>query len=70
LTPIATSRMHQPPHCPCGTTWDKTVSEPPYDTPSGDLEIGQYALQEDGTFIVNYPATTYTDACRAQELDP
>jgi hypothetical protein len=31
-----------------------------YDTPSGDLEIGDYAQESDGSYISNIPAYTYT----------
>ena len=33
-----------------------------YDTPSGDLESGDYAQEADGSYISNIPAYTYTDA--------
>jgi hypothetical protein len=33
-----------------------------YDTPSGDLEVGQYAQQADGTYIAHYPSMRYTSA--------
>ena len=33
-----------------------------YDTSSGDLEVGDYAQEADGSFISNVPAYTYTDA--------
>ena len=33
-----------------------------YDTASGDLEIGTYAQESDGSYISNVPAYTYTDA--------
>jgi hypothetical protein len=33
-----------------------------YDTPSSDLESGDYAQESDGSFISNVPAYTYTDA--------
>jgi len=38
-----------------------------YDTPTGDLEIGQYAQQSDGSYIVHYPAMTYHDATSTVE---
>jgi hypothetical protein len=37
-----------------------------YDTPSGDLEVGQYALVG-GAYTAHYPATTYTDATSTVE---
>jgi len=42
--------------------WVSTSGMDAYDTPSGDLEIGDYAQQADGTFITNVPAYTCTDA--------
>ena len=33
-----------------------------YDTTSGDLEVGDYAQEADGSYISNVPAYTYTDA--------
>ena len=33
-----------------------------YDTPSGDLELGDYAQEADDSYISNVPAYTYTDA--------
>ena len=33
-----------------------------YDTPSGDLEVGDYAQEADDSYISNVPAYTYTDA--------
>jgi hypothetical protein len=64
--PAIDSHMNEPnaatPKCPSGQTWAHTTGQPGYDTPSGDLEIGDYAKQDDGTFITHYPATTYTDA--------
>jgi hypothetical protein len=39
------------PNCPNGQKWDHTIGQPGYDTPSGDLDFGQYARQEDGTSI-------------------
>ena len=33
-----------------------------YDTSSGDLELGDYAQEADGSYISNIPAYTYTDA--------
>jgi hypothetical protein len=40
------------------------VQHPPlrYDTPSGDLESGDYAQEPDGSYISNVPAYTYADA--------
>ena len=33
-----------------------------YDTPSGDLKIGDYAQEADGSYVSKVPAYTYTDA--------
>jgi hypothetical protein len=45
-----------------GLTWVSTSGMEGYDTPSGDLESGDYAQESDGSFISNVPAYTYTDA--------
>jgi hypothetical protein len=45
-----------------GLTWVSTSGMEAYDTPSGDLEPGDYAQESDGSFISNVPAYTYTDA--------
>ena len=42
--------------------WVSTSGMEAYDTPSGDLESGNYAQESDGSFISNVPAYTYTDA--------
>jgi hypothetical protein len=55
------------PHCPDGQTWDHTSGMPAYDTQSGDLEVNQYAQQADGTYVVRYPAMTYTDATSTKQ---
>jgi hypothetical protein len=38
-----------------GLTWDHTTGRHLYDTASGDLEVGQYALQANGSYIANAP---------------
>ena len=43
-------------------TWVSTSGMEAYDTPSGDLESGDYAQESDGSYISNVPAYTYTDA--------
>jgi hypothetical protein len=43
-------------------TWVSTSGMDAYDTPSGDLEVGDYAQESDGSYISNVPAYTYTDA--------
>jgi archaellin len=50
------------PSCPSGQKWDHTSGMSGYDTASGDLEVGQYAQQPDGSYVIHYPAMTYTDA--------
>ncbi|MGA9548615.1 MAG: hypothetical protein WBS14_13190 [Rhodomicrobium sp.] len=45
-----------------GLTWVSTSGMEAYDTPSGDLESGDYAQESDGSYISNVPAYTYTDA--------
>jgi cytoskeletal protein RodZ len=50
------------PKCPAGQTWDHTNGMDKYDTATGDLDVGDYARQADGTYSVHYPAATYTDA--------
>jgi hypothetical protein len=42
--------------------WVSTSGMNAYDTPSGDLESGDYAQEADGSYISNVPAYTYTDA--------
>lgn len=38
-----------------GLTWVHSTGQYLYDTPSGDLEVGQYALQPSGTYIEKRP---------------
>jgi len=38
-----------------GMTWVHTTGASLYDTPSGDLEVGDYAVQADGSYIDNAP---------------
>ena len=42
--------------------WVSTSGMEAYDTPNGDLEVGDYAQESDGSYITNVPAYTYTDA--------
>ena len=35
--------------------WDHTTGQNLYDTPSGDLEVGEYAVQPNGSYITNAP---------------
>jgi hypothetical protein len=45
-----------------GLTWVSPSGMDAYDTPSGDLDVGDYAQEADGSYIYNTPAYTYTDA--------
>jgi hypothetical protein len=45
-----------------GLTWVSTSGMNAYDTPTSDLESGDYAQESDGSYISNVPAYTYTDA--------
>jgi hypothetical protein len=45
-----------------GLTWVSTSGMDAYDTATGDLEVGDYAQETDGSYISNVPAYTYTDA--------
>src|SRR5271157_5190250 len=45
-----------------GLRWVSTSGMDAYDTPSGDLELGDYAQEADNSYISNIPAYTYTDA--------
>jgi hypothetical protein len=38
-----------------GLTWVHTTGQNLYDTPSGDLEVGDYAVQTNGDYIENAP---------------
>jgi hypothetical protein len=42
--------------------WVSTSGMEAYDTPSSDLEVGDYAQEADGSYVSNVPAYTYTDA--------
>jgi hypothetical protein len=42
--------------------WVSTSGMDAYNTPSGDLESGDYAQEADGSYISNVPAYIYTDA--------
>jgi hypothetical protein len=47
-----------------GLTWVSTSGMDAYDTPSGDLEIGDYAQESDGSYISNVlpsPTNSYKD---------
>lgn len=55
------------PKCPEGMTWDHTSGMDEYDTETGELEIGAYAKQADGSYIVHLAAETYVDATSTSE---
>jgi hypothetical protein len=42
-----------------GLTWVHTSGGYLYDTPSGDLEVGDYAVQSDGSLIENAPPVCF-----------
>jgi hypothetical protein len=48
--------------CHGNLKWVSTSGMEAYDTPSGDLEVGDYAQEADGSYVTNVPAYTYTDA--------
>jgi hypothetical protein len=55
-----------------GLTWVHTTGGYLYDTPSGDLEIGDYALQPSGPYIQNAPpfvSSTSTPATTASSTN-
>jgi len=63
--PAIDSRFHEanapiPTHK--GMTWVGSNGFDAYDTASGQLEIGDYAQQANGTYIVHLPAQTFTEA--------
>src|SRR5215831_8796416 len=49
-----------------GMTWVHTTGENLYDTPSGDLEVGDYALQADGSYIQHAPPFVSSTSTPAQ----
>jgi hypothetical protein len=49
-----------------GMTWVHTTGGWLYDTPSGDLELGDYALQPGGTYIQNAPPFVSSTSTPAQ----
>ena len=44
-----------------GLTWIGARSFPLYDTPSGTLEVGDYAQTADGSYDVHIATSTYAD---------
>jgi hypothetical protein len=56
-----------------GLTWVHTVGQPLYDTPSGDLEVGDYAVQSDGSLIENthfVSSTSTPESISSSEASP
>lgn len=45
-----------------GLMWVQTTGTHLYDTPSGDLEIGTFALQQNGTYVAYLATTTIANA--------
>jgi hypothetical protein len=55
-----------------GLTWVHTIGDNLYDTPSGDLEVGTYALQGNGHYVQNAPpfvSSTSTVATTSSSSD-
>src|SRR5262249_43583334 len=56
-----------------GLTWVHTTGQNLYDTTSGDLEVGQYAVQPNGSYIQNaspFVSSTSTPATDAALTSP
>ena len=53
---------------PEGMSWVHTTGTWLYDTPSGDLELGDYALQPSGTYIQNAPPFVSSTSTPAQTM--
>lgn len=51
-----------------GLTWVSTSGVNRYDTPTGNLEIGDYVQQSDGSYLVHVSSSTYTDATSTNAL--
>jgi len=49
-----------------GMTWVHTTGQDLYDTPSGDLEVGDYAVQADGSYIQHAPPFVSSTSTLAQ----
>src|SRR5215470_1822942 len=49
-----------------GMTWVHTIGQDLYDAPSGDLEMGNYALQPDGSYIQHAPPFVSSTSTPAQ----
>jgi hypothetical protein len=45
-----------------GLTWVHTTGQYIYDTPSGELEVGEYALEAGGTYVRNEPPSTWVSS--------
>jgi hypothetical protein len=51
-----------------GMTWVHTTGQPLYDTPSGDLELGDYAMLPGGSIISNAPP--FQSSTSTAAMDP
>lgn len=51
-----------------GVTWDHSIGTWLYDTPSGDLEVGTYALQPNGSYIAYLATSTILNATSTPSL--
>jgi hypothetical protein len=49
-----------------GMTWVHTMGQYLYDTPSGDLEVGDYAVQPDGSYLASRPPFVSSTSTPAQ----
>ena len=49
-----------------GMTWVHTTGQHLYDTPSGDLEVGDYAVEADGSYIQHAPPFVSSTSTPAQ----
>src|SRR5258708_31595040 len=49
-----------------GMTWVHTTGQNLYDTPSGDLEVGDYAVQSNGSYLTNPPPFVSSTSTAAQ----
>jgi hypothetical protein len=47
-------------------TWVHTIGQNLYDTPSGDLEVGDYAVQPDGSYVQHAPPFVSSTSTPAQ----
>jgi len=49
-----------------GMTWVHTTGDNLYDTPSGDLDVGDYAVQADGSYVQHAPPFVSSTSTPAQ----